>query len=197
MLTMVAMLSLTVSQAQESKDVKKDCQKECQKDCCKQGEKKDCCKQEGKDMKKKPRMQMTPEQRTERMSKKLGLTGEQKAKVQALNTEYADVLKEPGMRGPHAHKSAATDGTTGATEQKAPQQAGQDEQHQRPQLTEEQRSQMRQNMEKRKEYEGKLKEVLTEEQYKEYQKMSPRPGRHGHHGNGPKAMKGPRQEDKD
>jgi Spy/CpxP family protein refolding chaperone len=48
---------------------------------------------------------------------------------------------------------------------------------------------MKQRMEKRKEYEEKLKEILTEDQYKKYQES--RPGRRGFGGGRP-GGRGPR-----
>ena len=41
--------------------------------------------------------EMNPEEMTNRMTKDLELTADQKAKVLALNTEYKDVLRGPGM----------------------------------------------------------------------------------------------------
>ena len=73
LLTMVALLSLTAVQAQES------------------------------DNKQQPQFrgprQITPEQMTERMSENLKLTDEQKTKVLALNKEYEKVIAGPGRGG--------------------------------------------------------------------------------------------------
>ena len=73
-LMMVALLSMTAVQAQES-------------------EKNNAQQFRG------PR-QMTPEQLTERMTNDLKLSDEQKTKVLELNKEYEQVLAGPGMRGP-------------------------------------------------------------------------------------------------
>ena len=131
----------------------------------------------------------TPEQMTERMSKELNLNDAQKAKVLELNKEYENVLAVPGMRGPRGHRP---DANTGATEQvKDKKQNG--ERPALPQLTDAQKQQMKQHMAKREEYNTKLKSILTDDQYKNYQKMH---RRHGHgpefghrHGNGPRPEK--------
>ena len=44
-------------------------------------------------------------------------------------------------------------------------------------MTEEQKAAMQQMQEKRKEYNEKVKEILTEEQYKEFEKMNSKRGR--------------------
>ena len=151
-LMMVALLSMTAVQAQES-DKKQEQQF------------------------RGPR-QVTPEQMTERMTNDLKLTDEQKTKVLALNKEYEKVIGGPGMRGPRPGR-----GNGEAQEgQQRPE---------RPQLTDEQREQLRKEMQERmkqrEEYEQKLKEILTEDQYKQYQESRPRRrgfgGRgHGRHG---------------
>ena len=155
-LMMVALLSMTAVQAQES-DKKQEQQF------------------------RGPR-QVTPEQMTERMTNDLKLTDEQKTKVLALNKEYEKVIAGPGMRG---HRPPKADGESGATAQNGQQRP------ERPQLTDEQREQMRKEMQERmkqrEEYEQKLKEILTEDQYKQYQESRPRRrgfgGRgHGRHG---------------
>jgi hypothetical protein len=92
-LTMVALLSMTVMQAQNND--------KCE---CKKGAKKEMRK-------------MTPEMMTEKMTKELSLTDAQKTKVLALNKEYQDVLKGPKMGGPRPQKPQA-DAETGATEQR-------------------------------------------------------------------------------
>lgn len=150
-LTMVALLSMTVMQAQNNE--KCECKKE-----------------------QKAPKQMTPEQMTERMTKTLSLTDEQKTKVLALNKEYKDVLaKGPRMHGQRPPKPD-TDAKTGATEQ----------QHsKRPQLTDAQKAEMKQMKTKREEYNKKLKKILNDDQYEKYEKMQKRHGRHGqggHHG---------------
>ncbi|MBQ9231397.1 MAG: DUF4890 domain-containing protein [Prevotella sp.] len=94
-LTMVALLSMTVMQAQNNE--KCECKKE-----------------------RKAPKELTAEQRTDMMAKQLSLTDAQKTKVLALNKEYQDVLKGPRMGGPRPQKPKA-DAETGATEQQRPQ----------------------------------------------------------------------------
>ena len=55
---------------------------------------------------------------------------------------------------------------------------------------------MKQQMEKRKEYDQKLKSILTDKQYKKFQKQHKHGhhGRPGHHG-GPRGPRGPRPAD--
>jgi Spy/CpxP family protein refolding chaperone len=89
LLTMVALLSLTAVQAQESDN-----------------------KQQPQQFR-GPR-QMTPEQMTERMANDLKLTDEQKTKVLELNKEYEKVIAGPGMRGPRPQRP---DGESSATAQ--------------------------------------------------------------------------------
>ena len=127
--------------------------------------------------------ELTPQQRTDFLAKKLNLTDAQKSQMLALNTEYADVLKGPGMRQGKRHQKPV-DGETAATQQQ--------QRPERPEMTDAQRDEMKKRFEKRKEYDEKVKKLLTEEQYEEYKKMQPR--RHGHHGKGPK---GPRPDFKE
>jgi Spy/CpxP family protein refolding chaperone len=155
LLTMVALLSLTAVQAQES---------------------------DNKQQFRGPR-QMTPEQMTDRMVNDLKLTDEQKTKVLELNKEYEKVLAGPGMRGPRPQRPDGESSATVQSERKRPE---------RPQMTEEQREEMQKNMkqrmEQRQEYEKKLKEILTEDQYKKYQESRTQrrgfggPGRGGRRG---------------
>lgn len=121
--------------------------------------------------------QLTPEEMTEKMATDLSLTAEQKAKVLDLQKEYQDINRGPrmgGMRGPRPQ----ADGQSGATGQRP----------ERPQLTEEQKAEMQKRMERRREYNDKLKGILTAEQFEKYQKQfrhgGPRPGGFG---------RGPRQ----
>lgn len=121
--------------------------------------------------------QMTPTEMTTRMAKDLKLTDEQKQKVQALNEEYKDYLGGPGMG---RHRGPRPDAQTGATTQQGQQeqQAQQGQQgRQRPQFTDEQKARMKQHRAKREEYDQKLKLILTDEQYKSYQKQQKRHGR--------------------
>ena len=116
---------------------------------------------------------MTVAERTDRLAKALELSDDQKTKVLELNKEYEKVLEGPSMRGPRPPKA---DGESGATAQNGQQRP------ERPQLTDAQREEMKQRFEKRQEYEKKLKEILTDDQYKKYQEM--RPGRRGFGGRG-------------
>lgn len=151
-LTMVALLSMTVAMAQEN----------------------------DKGERKAPK-QITPEMVTDRMAKELSLTDAQKAKVLNLNKEYKDVIgKGPRMGGPRPPKPQV-DGETGATEQQ--------KRPERPQLTDEQKAEMKAQMEKRGEYNKKLKSILNDEQYEKYEKMQKH---HGHHGHGSPRHGGPR-----
>ncbi len=120
--------------------------------------------------------QLTPEERTEKMAKDLSLTAEQKTKVLALNKEYQDIQRGPRMGGPRPPKSK-NDAKTGASEQRP----------ERPQLTDEQKAEMKKQMERRREFNDKLKDILTAKQYEKFQKRSHH-GHHGHKGFG----KGPR-----
>ena len=133
--------------------------------------------------------EMNPEEMTNRMTKDLELTADQKAKVLALNTEYKDVLRGPGMgrgMGPRHHGGPRPDGQTGATEKR--------QRPERPQLTDAQMEEMKKNfekqMEKRKEYDKKMQDVLTEAQYKKFMKHH-----HGGHHGGPRGPRGPRPAD--
>ena len=137
LLTMIALLSMTAVMAQNNDKKERKAPKE-----------------------------ITPEQITDRMAKDLELTDDQKAKVLALNAEYKDVLRGPGMRG--GHRGPRPDAQTGATQQ------NQQQRPERPQLTDEQKAQMKQQMEKRKEYDQKLKSILTADQYKKWQKQQKR-----------------------
>ncbi len=154
--------------------------------------------QDNKEVEPRAPKKMTPEQVTERMTKDLDLNADQQAKVLDLNKEYEDVTGHPGMhkgpRGPRPggmgrpenlkkadeakkevvkEKAEAkkVDGETGATNR--PQRP------ERPQMTDAQRDEMKKRMERRKDYDGKLKEILTPEQFEKYQQQRQR---HHHHG---------------
>ena len=166
-LTLVALLSMTVAQAQDNnKSDKCECKKEMRRG--------------------KERKQMTPEEMTDRMAKDLSLTDAQKSKVLALNKEYQDVLgKRPHMKRP---QKPQVDGESGATEQQ--------DRPQRPQLTDAQKAEMKQQKAKREEYAAKLKKILNDDQYEKYEKMQKHhrghggPGRHGRP-HGPRPMMEP------
>ena len=153
-LSMVVLLSMTVAVAQDAKSDKK--------------------------APKEP----TAEEMTNRMAQDLKLTDEQKTKVLALNKEYQDVLKAPrGFRGPRPEgkqgRGSQADGQSGATEQQGGKQRGQ-----RPELTEEQKAKFKAHHAKREEYDKKLKQILTDDQYKSWKKRHGRHGRLGGHRNG-------------
>lgn len=93
LLTMVALLSLTAVQAQES---------------------------DNKQQQFRGPRQMTPEQMTDRMVNDLKLTDEQKTKVLELNKEYEKVLAGPGMRGPRPQRHDGESSATAQSEQKRP-----------------------------------------------------------------------------
>lgn len=120
--------------------------------------------------------QFTDEEMVERMAQELDLTADQKTKVLALNKEYKDVLRGPGMgRSPRGPRP---DGQSGATQQ---------QRLERPQMTDAQKAEMQKNMEKRKEYNEKLKNILTDDQFKKYQERQHR----GRHHGGPRPGNGP------
>ncbi len=156
-LTMVALLSMTVMQAQDNK--KENCD----------------CKKEHHHM--KAPKKLTPEQMTDKMTQELSLTDAQKSKVLALNKEYKDMFeKGPCMKGQRPPKPQ-TDGETGATEQQRPE---------RPQLTDAQKAEMAKEKVRHEEYNKKLKTILNDDQYKKYKKMR-KHGHRGHggpHGHG-------------
>ena len=133
----------------------------------------------------------TPEEMTTRMTESLKLDDKQQKKVLELNKEYENVLGGPGMgRGfGRGQRGPRPDGQTGASQNNNNQQRPE-----RPQMTEEQRAKMQQMMEKRQEYDKKLKEILTDDQYKTYQKQNRRRGGRGGRGGfgGPRGQRGPR-----
>lgn len=104
---------------------------------------------------------------TTMMTQKLGLNADQQKKVEALNKKYESVLRpgfggsRPGKGGPRPQmgQGSAQDNSAG----------------QRPELTEEQKAEMKQRFEQRAAYEKELKDILSEDQYKTYQQMPPAP----------------------
>jgi len=143
-LTMIAILSMTVAMAQNG---------------------------ERRDGNRGPR-QFTPEQMTENLTGRLNLTDDQKSKLLELNKEYKDVLGGPRWGG-----------RNGGNRSQRNENAGEGQRPERPQLTDEQKAQWQERMKKRQEYEEKLKGILTEEQYKQYQEMRPQRGqRRGNNG---------------
>lgn len=112
--------------------------------------------------KKEPK-KMTHSEMTAQMTSKLKLSDAQKTKVAALNKEYESVLQGPGMGDKQNDKTQAK-----SSEKKGS----------RPELTEAQKTKMKQQQAKRQEYDLKLKKILSDDQYKSYQKMQPQPGDH-------------------
>jgi len=161
-LAMVALLSMTVAVAQDS-------------------EKKDG----------NAPQQPTPEEMVERMAKDLNLTADQKAKVLALNKEYQDVLRGPGMGPRRHHPEGRPDGDQKdqkdkkdkkELKDKKDKKADKGERPERPELTDAQKAEMKARWEKRKEYDQKLQTILTAQQYKQWKKHHPRRGGRGHGG---------------
>ncbi|SHL03983.1 DUF4890 domain-containing protein [Xylanibacter ruminicola] len=106
---------------------------------------------------------MTHSEMTTQMTSKLKLNDTQKKKVAALNKEYESVLQGPGMCDQKNGKQQ-----TKKTDNK--------EKNCCPEMTDAQKTQMKQQQVKRQEYELKLKKILTDDQYKSYQKMQPQQG---------------------
>ena len=109
---------------------------------------------------------MTHEEMTTMMVSQLKLNDSQKTKVAALNKEFQDYLMpEPPQKPADTNGQNCTSGQKKANDQKTGKKPSGDK---RPNS---------QNQAKRQEYEKKLKKILTDDQYKSYQKM-------GHHGKG-------------
>ena len=110
---------------------------------------------------------------TTMMTQRLGLNADQQKKVEALNKKYESVLR-PGMGGPRLGKGGARPQMgQGSVQDKN---AGQ-----RPELTDEQKAELKKSFEQRAAYEKELKDILSEDQYKTYQQMRPHHGMRGHH----------------
>ena len=110
---------------------------------------------------------------TTMMTQRLGLNADQQKKVEALNKKYESVLR-PGMGGPRLGKGGARPQMgQGSVQDKN---AGQ-----RPELTDEQKAELKKRFEQRAAYEKELKDILSEDQYKTYQQMRPHHGMRGHH----------------
>ena len=106
---------------------------------------------------------MSIEQRTDMLVRELKLSDEQAAKVKELNAKYSTLFQRPeGGNMPRRNEE----------------------------MTDEQRKEMRTKMEARRaqmeQYQGEMKQILTEDQQKAYAKMMSRrgPGRRGGNGNG-------------
>ena len=127
--------------------------------------------QDAKSERKAPK-EPSAEEMTDRMANDLKLTDEQKAKVLELNKEYKDVLKAPRRpRGPRP------DAQSGATQQEDQKDFKKGQRPERPELTDEQKAKFKAHHAKRQEYDKKLKQILTDDQYKSWKKKH---GRHGH-----------------
>lgn len=126
--------------------------------------------QDAKSERKAPK-EPSAEEMTNRMANDLKLTDEQKAKVLELNKEYKDVLKAPRRpRGPRP------DAQSGATQQEDQKDFKKGQRPERPELTDEQKAKFKAHHAKRQEYDKKLKQILTDDQYKSWKK------KHGRHG---------------
>ena len=111
-----------------------------------------------------PQKKMTHSEMTTQMTSKLKLSDAQKTKVAALNKEYESVLQGgPGMNDDKSSKQQAK-------------KSDDKKKGSRPEMTDAQKTQMKQQQAKRQEYELKLKKILSDDQYKTYQKMQPQPG---------------------
>lgn len=99
---------------------------------------------------------MTHQEMTTQMTSKLKLNDAQKAKVAALNKEYQDILMPP-------EPPKKADGS-----RPEPPKNDDKAMPKKPNSK---------HMAKRQEYEKKLKQILTDEQYKNYQKMQPPHGK--------------------
>ncbi len=92
LMTMVALLSMTVVMAQDSDKKERRAPK-----------------------------QMTAEQMTERMTKELTLNDAQKTKVLELNKKYKDVIGGPGMGGPRGPRPDGNTGASQGQQKERPQ----------------------------------------------------------------------------
>ncbi len=126
--------------------------------------------QDAKSERKAPK-EPSAEEMTNRMANDLKLTDEQKAKVLELNKEYKDVLKAPRRpRGPRP------DAQSGATQQEDQKDFKKGQRPERPELTDEQKAKFKAHHAKRQEYDKKLKQILTDDQYKSWKKKHGRRG---------------------
>ena len=115
------------------------------------------------------------QRRTDMMVQRYGLDDKQKAKLLKLNTEYADKIGGPGMGMRRGGDGMRPGMGGGMRPGQRPNMGGGDNNRggQRPEMTEEQRTEMRKQMEEmrknREAYGAELKKIMTEEQYKKYQ----------------------------
>ncbi|MBQ3691393.1 MAG: DUF4890 domain-containing protein [Bacteroidales bacterium] len=105
----------------------------------------------------------TPAQMVEKLAKELSLTDDQKAKVLALNEEYADVFV--GHKCPHNGQGKPGNGK-------------------KKDLTEEQKAEFEARKAKHEEYNTKFKAILTDEQIAKWEENQKK--YHAEHGHGPK-----------
>jgi len=103
---------------------------------------------------------MTHEEMTSQMNSKLKLSSDQKTKVAALNKEYQDYLM------PEPPQKSEGDKESNSKKQKNSKKSASKKPDQKP-------SANGQDQAKRQEYDKKLKQILTDDQYKSYQKMQP------------------------
>lgn len=124
----------------------------------------------------------TPEQMTQRMAEELGLNEQQTQQLQALNAEYKDVLAGPGMHRGHG-RPMRRDSQGGQQPPQFDKPQDGPAFGQRPQMSDEQREQMRAKMEemkvRRDEYDQKVQQILTKEQYEKMKQMRPNRGMRG------------------
>lgn len=139
-LMLATALTFTVASAQE-------CNKKCE--CCKKDSTETCCKEAKKEVKnERPKM-------ADMMAKNLGLSDEQKAKVEELNKKYG--IEERGMQGMHRGP-------------KGPKNFGRDNadfKRDRPDM----QGNREERMENMKKYNEELKTILTPEQQEKYDNM--------------------------
>lgn len=102
---------------------------------------------------------MTHEEMTSQMTIRLNLTDAQKTQVAALNKEYQDYLMPQPPQRPKGEKADSS------KEGKKDGSQGQKPEMKRPDNSK--------NQAKRQEYEKKLKEILSDDQYENYQAMVP------------------------
>ena len=135
----------------------------------------------------------TTEQMTQKMAEQLGLNDQQTQQLQALNAEYADVLegaRRHGGHGPQMRRGPRRGhGEPGNHGFQQPQQLEkQDGQAfdrrppmriQRIENGENRKEKMEQVKARRAEYEQKVQQILTKEQYEKMQQMRPQHGMRG------------------
>ena len=142
--------------------------------------------------------QFSVEDMTNRMADNLKLNDEQKTKVMELNKEYQEVLMAPrGFRGPRGPRPDGQTEATGKQDGKQNEVTERPQRPERPQMSEEQREAMKKNMEKRQEYDKKLKDILTEDQYNNWKQQQGRFGRPGGRHGGPRGGQRPPQQAQD